>query len=113
MAPACHIRPLQTFVVQLVVASILSAIAFHLNNQSVLTTPESVLAHLETRFSQLNAATELELWQEAYRTVEDVHSLIQQMKRFAPPRTPPSPCARATPAARGAGRRYDDDLHSQ
>ena len=45
--------------------------------------------HLETRFAQLSTAISMELWQEAYRTVEDVHSLIQQMKRFAPPRTPP------------------------
>ena len=37
--------------------------------------------HLETRFAQLSTAIEMELWQEAYRTVEDVHSLIVQMKR--------------------------------
>ena len=47
-------------------------------------TPESLQMHLETRFAQLSTAIEMELWQEAYRTVEDVHSLISQMKR--PPR---------------------------
>jgi len=36
--------------------------------------------HLETRFAQLKSAIEMELWQEAYRTVEDVHSLLALMK---------------------------------
>ena len=44
-------------------------------------TPESLQAHLETRFAQLGTATDMELWQEAYRTVEDVHSLVMTMKK--------------------------------
>jgi translation initiation factor 3 subunit A len=48
-------------------------------------TPESLQMHLETRFAQLSTAIEMELWQEAYRTVEDVHSLLQLMKK------PPKP----------------------
>jgi len=40
--------------------------------------------HLETRFAQLATAITMELWQEAYRTVEDVHGLLGQMKK--PPR---------------------------
>ena len=43
-------------------------------------TAEAMQTHLETRFSQLNTAIEMELWQEAYRTVEDVHQLIGMMK---------------------------------
>mmetsp|Transcript_36838 Transcript_36838/g.60994 ORF Transcript_36838/g.60994 Transcript_36838/m.60994 type:complete len:1068 (+) Transcript_36838:75-3278(+) len=42
-------------------------------------TPESLQIHLETRFGQLSTAMEMQLWQEAYRTVEDVHLLLQQM----------------------------------
>jgi len=43
-------------------------------------TAEAMQTHLETRFAQLNTAIEMELWQEAYRTVEDVHSMLGLMK---------------------------------
>jgi len=52
-------------------------------------TPEALQVHLETRFGQLATAVEMELWQEAYRTVEDVHSLTLLMKR------PPKPSSMA------------------
>ena len=41
----------------------------------------SVELHLETRFAQLDAASKLELWQEAFRTVEDIHGLFMLLKK--------------------------------
>lgn len=37
---------------------------------------DTLARHLDTRFAQLDAAVELELWQEAFRTVEDIHALL-------------------------------------
>ena len=48
-------------------------------------TAESFQMHLETRFAQLDTAIEMELWQEAYRTVEDVHMLLLLMKKTPKP----------------------------
>eukprot|EP00735_Rhodelphis_limneticus_P009051 TRINITY_DN2504_c0_g1::TRINITY_DN2504_c0_g1_i1::g.19223::m.19223 TRINITY_DN2504_c0_g1::TRINITY_DN2504_c0_g1_i1::g.19223 ORF type:complete len:1149 (-),score=422.51,sp/Q9LD55/EIF3A_ARATH/43.52/0.0,PCI/PF01399.22/1.4e+03,PCI/PF01399.22/1.1e-15,PCI/PF01399.22/1.5e+04,Apc5/PF12862.2/0.34 TRINITY_DN2504_c0_g1_i1:363-3722(-) len=45
-----------------------------------LSNPETVQLMLETRFQQLSVATDLELWQEAYRTVEDIHNLMNMSK---------------------------------
>lgn len=39
---------------------------------------------LDTRFEQLQVAVELELWQEAFRSVEDVHSLFTVTHRGCP-----------------------------
>ncbi|RIA95923.1 hypothetical protein C1645_756334 [Glomus cerebriforme] len=50
-----------------------------------LNEPESLQRHLDTRFNQLNAAVELELWQEAFRSVEDIHNLLSMSKRPAKP----------------------------
>lgn len=38
---------------------------------------------LDTRFKQLNTAVDLELWQEAFRTAEDIHGLVS-VSRHAP-----------------------------
>lgn len=45
-----------------------------------LSDPETLSRHLDTRFLQLETAVELELWQEAFRTIEDVHSLVSGKK---------------------------------
>eukprot|EP00743_Colponemidia_sp_Colp-15_P001527 GILK01001667.1.p1 GENE.GILK01001667.1~~GILK01001667.1.p1 ORF type:complete len:1057 (-),score=306.94 GILK01001667.1:119-3289(-) len=46
-----------------------------------LSNPETLQLMLETRFAQLKVASELELWQESYRTAEDIHSLMGMSKK--------------------------------
>merc|ERR1719211_706547 len=56
-----------------------SAPSINLNNA------ETQQMNLDTRLVQLDAAIHMELWQEAYKAVEDIHGLMQLSKKtFAP-----------------------------
>ena len=50
-----------------------------------LTQAESLQLYLDTRFEQLKTATELGLWQEAFRSVEDLHGLMAVVKHKPKP----------------------------
>ncbi|GAB2300433.1 Eukaryotic translation initiation factor 3 subunit A [Dionaea muscipula] len=50
-----------------------------------LSAPESLQLYLDTRFEQLKMATELEMWQEAFRSVEDIHGLMCMVKKTPKP----------------------------
>eukprot|EP00879_Flechtneria_rotunda_P014619 GHRR01015276.1.p1 GENE.GHRR01015276.1~~GHRR01015276.1.p1 ORF type:complete len:664 (+),score=257.01 GHRR01015276.1:165-2156(+) len=49
--------------------------------QRDITQPESLNLFLETRFEQLKTACELQMWAEAFRSVEDIQALIALGKR--------------------------------
>ncbi|KAM3263603.1 hypothetical protein P3L10_000597 [Capsicum annuum] len=46
-----------------------------------LSAPESLHLYLDTRFEQLKVATELSLWQEAFRSIEDIYGLMCMVKK--------------------------------
>ncbi|CAJ1866076.1 unnamed protein product [Sphenostylis stenocarpa] len=50
-----------------------------------LSAPESLHLYLDTRVEQLKIATELELWQEAFRLVEAIHGLMCLVKKTPKP----------------------------
>ncbi|CAH9069447.1 unnamed protein product [Cuscuta europaea] len=47
-----------------------------------LSAPESLQLYLDTRFEQLKVATELGLWQEAFRSIEDIYGLMCLVKKI-------------------------------
>jgi len=53
----------------------------HQANAVNLNNVESLQLHMETRFAQLSAAVQLELWQEASRTVDEMLNLMRQSRK--------------------------------
>ncbi|KAJ1918367.1 eukaryotic translation initiation factor 3 subunit A [Mycoemilia scoparia] len=49
--------------------------------------PEILQRFLESRFYQLDAVVQMELWQEAFRSIEDINYLIRHSKRPVKPQT--------------------------
>ncbi|XP_060527772.1 eukaryotic translation initiation factor 3 subunit A [Cylas formicarius] len=49
--------------------------------------PETQQLNLETRLHQLDYAIQMELWQEAYKAIEDIHNLMNLSKKMPVPKT--------------------------
>jgi len=49
-----------------------------------ITIPETLQGYMQTRFSQLDVAVSLDLWQDAFRSIEDIHGLINRAKQPPP-----------------------------
>jgi translation initiation factor 3 subunit A len=47
---------------------------------------DAIELHLQTRFSQLEVSTELELWNEGFKTVEEIYTIIEIGKRTPRPK---------------------------
>ncbi|XP_043470535.1 eukaryotic translation initiation factor 3 subunit A [Leptopilina heterotoma] len=48
---------------------------------------ETQQLNLETRLNQLDSAIQMELWQEAYKAIEDIHGLMNLSKKMPVPKT--------------------------
>jgi translation initiation factor 3 subunit A len=53
----------------------------HQQNSINLNEPDTLQRHLDTRFIQLSVATDLELWQEGFRSIEDIYNLLCMSKK--------------------------------
>eukprot|EP00667_Euglena_gracilis_P003146 EG_transcript_3156 len=51
---------------------------------ALLQNQDSFNRFIETRFRQLQVGTHLDLWQEAYRSIEDIHAIITFFKKTPP-----------------------------
>jgi translation initiation factor 3 subunit A len=51
-----------------------------------LNSPETQQMNLDTRLIQLDNAIQMELWQEAYKAVEDIHGLMTLSKKVFQPK---------------------------
>ncbi|KAG8222581.1 hypothetical protein J437_LFUL010424 [Ladona fulva] len=49
--------------------------------------PETQQLNLDTRLVQLESAIQMELWQEAYKAIEDIHGLMNLSKKMPVPKT--------------------------
>jgi len=65
---------------ELVVKQTPSQMSINLNNA------ETQQMNLDTRLAQLDAAIKMELWQEAYKAVEDIHGLMTMSKKVFQPK---------------------------
>merc|ERR1712156_764744 len=65
---------------ELVVKQTPSQMSINLNNA------ETQQMNLDTRLAQLDAAIKMELWQEAYKAVEDIHGLMTMYKKVFQPK---------------------------
>lgn len=54
-------------------------------NDVKITDTDTLQKFMETRFTQLSTAVQLEHWQEAYRTIEDIHMIMTMGKAKAKP----------------------------
>lgn len=54
-------------------------------NDVKITDPDTLQKFMETRFTQLSTAVKLEHWQEAYRTIQDIHMIMTLGKAKAKP----------------------------